>query len=85
MKVIIRERAADDLDRIFEWIAEESPRAAADMVQRIRQRINWLELDALAHMGRSGFIEGTRELIEYPYIIVYKVFESTRYLTIVAR
>jgi plasmid stabilization system protein ParE len=27
-------------------------------------------------MGRSGLIEGTRELIEYPYIIVYHVDEE---------
>jgi toxin ParE1/3/4 len=27
-------------------------------------------------MGRSGLIEGTRELLEGPYIIVYKVFEE---------
>jgi len=24
-------------------------------------------------MGRPGLIEGTRELIEYPYIIIYQV------------
>ena len=29
------------------------------------------------HMGRPGFVlEGTRELLEWPYIIVYKVFED---------
>lgn len=27
-------------------------------------------------MGRRGLDEGTRELIEYPYIIVYEVFEG---------
>jgi hypothetical protein len=27
-------------------------------------------------MGRSGLIEGTRELLEWPYIIVYKVYED---------
>ena len=76
MRVIVRESAEEDLDRIFAWIAKDSPRAAADIVWRIQQRINRLELNALAHMGRPGVVEGTRELVEYPYIIVYKVFDD---------
>jgi addiction module RelE/StbE family toxin len=78
MKVIVREAAEEDLDRIFAWIVKDNPRAAASMVSRIRERINRLELDALAHMGRPGFVEGTRELVEPPYIIVYKVFDERR-------
>ncbi len=54
MKVIIREAAEGDLDRIFAWIAKDNPRAVADMVARIRDRINRLELDPLAHMGRPN-------------------------------
>ena len=45
MKVIIRESAEDDLDRIFAWIAKDNARAAAEMVWRIQQRINRLELE----------------------------------------
>jgi toxin ParE1/3/4 len=73
MKVIVREKAEEDLDRIFAWIARDNPRAAADLVSRIRDHINLLELDNVAHMGRPGFVDGTRELIEYPYIIIYSV------------
>jgi plasmid stabilization system protein ParE len=54
MKVIIRESAEDDLDRIFAWIAKDNPAAAADMVAQIRDRINLLEIDSLAHIGRPG-------------------------------
>jgi plasmid stabilization system protein ParE len=32
-----------------------------------------LETPELTHMGRPGLIAGTRELLEYPYIIVYRV------------
>jgi plasmid stabilization system protein ParE len=53
MKVIVRRRAADDLDQLFRWIAKDNPRAAADMVARIRDRINTLELTSLARMGRA--------------------------------
>jgi plasmid stabilization system protein ParE len=73
MKVIIRGKAADDLDQIYSWIAKDNPRAARDMVLRVHDRIARLELEALAHMGRPGRVEGTRELVEYPYIVVYQV------------
>jgi toxin ParE1/3/4 len=29
-------------------------------------------------MGRPGLAPGTRELIEFPYVIVYEVHESRR-------
>ena len=73
MKVIVREAAEHDLHRIFDWITQDNPAAASRMVARIRDRINFLELDSLSNMGRPGLEPGTRELIEYPYIIVYEV------------
>jgi addiction module RelE/StbE family toxin len=76
MKVIIRETAEDDLDRIFARMAQDNPAAAADMTNKIRQRISLLELDSLAYMGRPGVDPGTRELIADPYIIVYEVHED---------
>lgn len=84
MKVVVRQDAEDDLARIFSWIFEENPSAAADMVARIRDRISLLELDSLAHMGRPGAVSGTRELIEYPYIIVYQVDEERAEVAIIA-
>ena len=76
MRVIVRKSAEADLDHIAEWIRRDSQAAAVRMVASIRDRINSLETDELAHMGRPGFVEDTRELLEYPYIIVYKVFEG---------
>lgn len=84
MKVTVREAAEADLHRILAWIAEDNPRAATEMVSRIRERINLLELDALAHMGRPGFVKGTRELVEYPYIIVYKVLDERREIVVLS-
>ena len=46
------------------------------MISRIEARIALLATPGLEHMGRPGLDEGTRELIEHPYIIVYEVFES---------
>lgn len=76
MKVLVRYSAEVDLERIAEWIAKDNPYAAARMVAAIRDRIAALETDELAHMGRPGLVEGTRELVEYPYIIVYRVEED---------
>jgi toxin ParE1/3/4 len=75
MKIVIREQVGADLDRIFEWIAEDSPRAATEIIRRIRQRIGRLATPGLEHMGRPGLDEGTRELVEPPYLIVYEVHE----------
>jgi toxin ParE1/3/4 len=84
MKVVLREAAEDDLDRIFVWISKDNPVAAADIIARIRDRISLLELDSPAQMGRRGLVEGTRELVEYPYIIVYRVDEDRQEVTVVA-
>jgi toxin ParE1/3/4 len=84
MRVILRESALEDLDHIHDWIAKNNPRAAAQMLSRIRDRISFLEIDALAHMGRPGLVTGTRELIEYPYIIVYTVEDRAREIVVLA-
>lgn len=84
MKVVIRRKAADDLEDIYNRISQDNPRAARDMLLRVRDRITRLELEALAHMGRPGRIEGTRELVEYPYIIVYRVIAERDEITILS-
>jgi plasmid stabilization system protein ParE len=35
-------------------------------------------------MGRPGLVEGTRELLEWPYIIVYKVDDARQEIVVVA-
>ena len=50
---------------------------------RIEELIARLQSAGLAEMGRPGLIEGTRELIEPPYIIVYKVIETRHEIVIV--
>jgi plasmid stabilization system protein ParE len=84
MKVVVHLDAEDDLDRIFNWIAKDNPSAAADMVARIRDHISLLEIDSLANMGRPGSVAGTRELIEFPYIIVYRVDEERAEVAVIA-
>jgi toxin ParE1/3/4 len=84
MNVLIHEKAADDLDGIFTWIAKDNPRAAVDLVRRIRERIARLGAPGLAHIGRPGLVEGTRELVEPPYIVAYRVHEDRDELVVLA-
>lgn len=76
MKVTFDSAARDELEAIFAWIADDSPRAAHAMIARIEAKVMRLEIPQLTHMGRPGLVEGTRELVEAPYITVYKVFED---------
>jgi toxin ParE1/3/4 len=84
MKVTILAAADDDLARIAEWIAKDNRSAAARIVAKIRDQISFLEMDELAHMGRPGLVEGTRELIEYPYIVVYRVDDAKREVVVLS-
>jgi toxin ParE1/3/4 len=84
MKIFIREAAARDLDGIFDWISRDNPKAAADIVRRISSRIDRLAVSGLSHIGRPGLVDGTRELIEGPYIIVYAVDEKVEEITVLA-
>jgi len=84
MKVVIDESAAADLDGIFDWISRDNPRAAAELVRRIRARINRLGIAGLSHVGRPGLVKGTRELVEAPYIIVYAINEAADEVVVLA-
>ena len=76
MRVVFDDEALEDLRRIFDWIAKDNPRAADALVTRIFDRAERLSAPELSQMGRPGLVEGTRELVEGPYIIVYKVFDD---------
>ena len=73
MRVIIREAAYDDLDRIYAWIAKDRPRAAGSVIDRILESI--ARLGDLPYMGHVGRAPGTYEWVVtgLPYIVVYKI------------
>ena len=83
MKVTFDPDARAELDQIFAWIANDNPRAAQQMVARVETKVMHLATPGLAHMGRPGLVEGTRELLEWPYIIVYRVYEERDEIVIV--
>lgn len=76
MKVTFEHAARDELDQIYTWIAQHNPRAASRLIARIEQKVMQLGVPGLSDMGRPGLAPGTRELLEWPYIIVYKITAS---------
>ena len=71
MNVRFHSRAISDLQSIHDWIAEDSPRAADDVILRIDQSISLLE--EFPRIARPGLVADTRELSvpNTPYIVVY--------------
>ncbi|CBE67690.1 MAG: type II toxin-antitoxin system RelE/ParE family toxin [Candidatus Methylomirabilis oxygeniifera] len=71
MKVRWLSRAADDLEYLYEYIAQDNPEAAASEAGKV--------LEAVKHLadypasGRPGRVPGTRELVISRYIVAYRV------------
>ena len=67
------EPAATALDRIQDYIANENPRAAFEVVQRIRIAVSQLEEHPKS--GRTGRVRGTYELVihDLRYIVPYRI------------
>jgi len=73
VKIVWAEPARQDLREIFEYIAEENPRAARTLLSEIKQRVTVLQNNP--HLGRKGRVEGTRELVltGTHYLLPYRV------------
>jgi len=84
MKVAFEPAARDDLDSILAWIARDNPNTAFAMIARIEDKVMRLENRELTHMGRPGLVEGTRELLEWPYVIVYRIDRVRQEIVIVS-
>ena len=68
--------AVHDLDAAYEYIAQNSPDAALNIVERIEAAVA-----ALTHhprIGRAGRVSGTRELVVTgtPFIVAYRTAAS---------
>ncbi|MBU6442350.1 MAG: type II toxin-antitoxin system RelE/ParE family toxin [Alphaproteobacteria bacterium] len=85
MKLIIRQKAAADLQGIRDYIAQDSPRNAQRVVIRIRDAIrnNLLEFP---DMGRASQVAGTREwpVPGLPYLIIYRTDAANTRLEILS-
>jgi addiction module RelE/StbE family toxin len=65
--------ALEDRDGIFDYIEEDSPRAAVVVDGRIRTQVR--QLLQFPETGRLGRVDGTRELVisQTPYIAAYRI------------
>ena len=74
--------AADDLERICDYIAETNPDSARRVAKTIVEGI--ASLHSLPNRGRPGRVEGTREFVfaPLPFIAVYEVDDEVRVLRI---
>jgi toxin ParE1/3/4 len=72
--VVWLDSAAADLDRILDYIEQESPQGALAMALDVRQGADVL-LSEYPKAGRAGRRRGTRELViaSTPFIVVYRV------------
>lgn len=78
MKVVIHELAAADLDGIFDWISGDNPKAAVEMVRRIRARINRL---AIADFRTSDDRGSLRERASLSKLPILSFMRSTNWRT----
>lgn len=84
MRVIIREAAYDDLDRIYAWIEKDRPRSADAVIDRILESAD--RLGRFPYMGHAGIVPGTYEWVVRgsPYILVYEVHASDDLVAVTA-
>ena len=74
MKIVWQPQAIEDLGSLKRYIAADNPAAASRVVTTIVSLVG-KQVGTFPETGRSGRIEGTRELVvpRMPYIVVYRV------------
>ena len=66
--------AADQLETAVKHILQDNPTAAQNVAQAVIDRIE--QLAAFPGLGRPGEVKGTRELVNPPYVVVYRSTEE---------
>ncbi|MGX7744988.1 type II toxin-antitoxin system RelE/ParE family toxin [Rhodopseudomonas parapalustris] len=84
MRLVFDDRALDDLEQIFSWIAIDSPVQAERVVGRLFSSAELLLLFPM--MGRLGQDPGTLEWVvpRLPYVLVYEVDEVEQRVIVTA-
>lgn len=84
MRVRYRLRAQRDIEGIYEYIKERNPRAATEVVARIRLAAD--RLGRLPYMGHAGRARGTLEwaIVGLPYVIVYEIDAAAGEIAVIA-
>lgn len=81
MKLVWRPAAQLDRDRIMDYIEQDSPRSAYALDLEFSEKAKLALKNPT--MYRAGRIRGTREIVVHSnYVIVYKVDEKAKILTV---
>ena len=77
MQVKLLRRALRNLEQAHSYILQDNPTAAQELIVKTQNAAN--QLEKYPFMGKSGRVEGTRELIisNSPYILIYRVKEES--------
>jgi addiction module RelE/StbE family toxin len=84
MKITFNPDADDDLDQIFSRIVRDNPSAAYRAIARIESTVRKLAHPAFSHMGHAGLVRDTFEILQRPYVIVYKINKRKQEIIILA-
>ena len=78
MKLIWSPEAIDDLISIRQYIANDDPHAAREVVRTIAMLVKH-QLPKFPRSGRPGRVAGTRELVVpgLPFVVPYRVRKQT--------
>lgn len=70
-------KALKNLEQAYKFIAIDNPDAAVEVVIKIQAATE--KLEAFPALGKTGRVEGTRELVivNTPYLLVYRVKGKT--------
>jgi plasmid stabilization system protein ParE len=84
MRVRYRRRAQIDIENIHQYIDQQNPRAATEVVARIRYAADRLGL--LPYIGHAGRVPGTYEwvVVGLPNVIVYEIDEAADEVAVIA-
>jgi plasmid stabilization system protein ParE len=66
--------AADQLEAAVHHIQRDNPTAARNLAQVVIDRLE--QLATFPGLGRPGEVNGTRELVSPPYVVVYRATEE---------
>ena len=77
MQIVWLKTALKNLNEIAEYIAQESPQAARQVVDAIETQVNLLATQPA--LGRPGRVLGTRELVisKTHYLVPYRIKNNT--------
>jgi toxin ParE1/3/4 len=73
MRIVLSDKAADDLLRIFQYLEERSPAAANDFIRRIDENFKNLTRFPFIGRERSHLASGLRCLIVGLHLIFYTI------------